>query len=813
MQLNARRMVRGFRVFSSAADAGRVRRPTDIVLLGLALFGIAVLTVMAPGPSAFDTALTSVIQSLRVFGGWMWQIGYALLAIWVLVLLLLTLIRRVRLLVDYLVAAAIALGLALLTGWAAGTPVSESMRSLVSADPPAVYVAVRVAVTTAVIVAASPHLARPFRYIGRAVVLIGAISAVVLGSSLPIGAAAGLAVGVAAAAITHLIFGSPGGRPISANVDVALADLGIEAHDVAEANVELSGVAMFTARDSADQPLLVKVYGRDAWDGQLITSTWTALQNKGQTPRIRAGRTERVDHEAVATLMAERAGVSVLPLVAVGRSSDGDALLVTRLSGTFLTDVPHDQITDDVLQESWRLVVALQALGISHGDIDAAHIVVRDEGTVALADLGAASMGAGRSALMVDRARLLVTLAIATDAERSVAAAAAVIGQDGLAEVLPLLQPAVLDRPTRKQVDDGEWSLDDLRTAAVAAAGVEAPELIQLRRVTLKSVLLTVLIAVFAYWLITQLAGVDFQSIWAELASADWAWLIAALLLSPFVQVAYSFSTMGASIVPLRYWPVLMLQYSIQFIALVLPSTAARLALEIRFFEKFGIAGGAAVSIGMLDSFSGFVVQIALLILITISGLPGFTSSLTGSTTSSTDSTSTTDTSSSPNVLALAIALIVLGAILTLVIPKFRNRVRTAIPRWREAAKKHAEAAREVLTVLRHPAKVGQMLVGNLGSQVIQAIILGLCLKAFGYEAALSQLILINTAVSLFAGLMPVPGGMGVAEAGFTAGLQAIGIPSTVAISTAIAMRLVTFYLPPIWGSAAMRWLRKSDYL
>jgi uncharacterized protein (TIRG00374 family) len=105
------------------------------------------------------------------------------------------------------------------------------------------------------------------------------------------------------------------------------------------------------------------------------------------------------------------------------------------------------------------------------------------------------------------------------------------------------------------------------------------------------------------------------------------------------------------------------------------------------------------------------------------------------------------------------------------------------------------------------------MLGGNLGAQVLQALILGICLKAFGSEAELSQLILINTAVSLFAGLMPVPGGMGVAEAGYTAGLTAIGVPSTIAISTAIAFRLVTFYLPPLWGSVAMRWLRRNSYV
>ena len=79
-------------------------------------------------------------------------------------------------------------------------------------------------------------------------------------------------------------------------------------------------------------------------------------------------------------------------------------------------------------------------------------------------------------------------------------------------------------------------------------------------------------------------------------------------------------------------------------------------------------------------------------------------------------------------------------------------------------------------------------------------MILGACLHAFGADAHLSQLVLVNTLVVLFAGLMPVPGGVGVAEAGYIAGLQAIGNESTIAISTALSFRLVTFYLPPLWG-------------
>ena len=67
--------------------------------------------------------------------------------------------------------------------------------------------------------------------------------------------------------------------------------------------------------------------------------------------------------------------------------------------------------------------------------------------------------------------------------------------------------------------------------------------------------------------------------------------------------------------------------------------------------------------------------------------------------------------------------------------------------------------------MLRHPKKVVLLLGGNLIAQVMLAIILGVCLHAFGHSASLAALILVNTFVSLFAGFMPVPGGVGVAEA------------------------------------------------
>jgi uncharacterized membrane protein YbhN (UPF0104 family) len=362
---------------------------------------------------------------------------------------------------------------------------------------------------------------------------------------------------------------------------------------------------------------------------------------------------------------------------------------------------------------------------------------------------------------------------------------------------------------TRQELAVVEWTLKDLRSAAVATLGVPTPPLQQIRRVTLKSVAIVVIIALMAYTLMSAFSGVDFQSVVDALASANFYILLAALLVSPFIQTGFAFSTFGATLKKLTYVPVLMLQYAIQFIALCLPATAARLALEVRFFERFGVAPASAIGMGMIDSFSGFIVQIALIVLILVSDLPGFTSPVLGSS----DSSDTSSGDSDPSLIAIVLALALITLVISLVVPRLRHRMFANIPRIRAQISEQRRNAGDSLLVLRHPRKIATMAGGNLMAQVLQAIVLGICLAAFGESAALSQLILINTAVSLFAGLMPVPGGMGVAEAGYTAGLQAIGVPAPIAVGVAISFRLVTFYLPPLWGSVAMRWLRRHEYV
>ena len=72
---------------------------------------------------------------------------------------------------------------------------------------------------------------------------------------------------------------------------------------------------------------------------------------------------------------------------------------------------------------------------------------------------------------------------------------------------------------------------------------------------------------------------------------------------------------------------------------------------------------------------------------------------------------------------------------------------------------------------------------------------------------------LVRSSVSLLASFIPVPGGVGVTEFGLTLGLTSAGMPEEAALAAVLLYRLASFYLPPVWGFFALRWLQRNRYL
>ena len=86
-------------------------------------------------------------------------------------------------------------------------------------------------------------------------------------------------------------------------------------------------------------------------------------------------------------------------------------------------------------------------------------------------------------------------------------------------------------------------------------------------------------------------------------------------------------------------------------------------------------------------------------------------------------------------------------------------------------------------------------------------------LQAFGAHLSIATLLVVMTLASMLGGASPVPGGVGVVEAGLIIGLTAAGVGEEQAVAAVFVQRLFTSYLPPIAGWFTMVTMRRREYL
>jgi glycosyltransferase 2 family protein len=146
---------------------------------------------------------------------------------------------------------------------------------------------------------------------------------------------------------------------------------------------------------------------------------------------------------------------------------------------------------------------------------------------------------------------------------------------------------------------------------------------------------------------------------------------------------------------------------------------------------------------------------------------------------------------------------LVASAVLVVAVPRIRRRVLPGV----------RDSLVGLWNVARLRRKRLEVFGGGIAAEVLYAIALGASCLAYGVHLNLGQLIFVNTSAAVLSGLVPVPGGIGAAEAALTAGLIAMGVDESTAFAIAITQRLCTFYLPPTWGYFALRWLGRKGYV
>jgi undecaprenyl-diphosphatase len=643
------------------------------------------------------------------------------------------------------------------------------------------------------------HPGDVIRLIAGGLVLTGMLVAVAVAPSLLTGSGAvltwavlALAVAATAWAGLRVAFGVPDRRMGAEGIVAALRSAGLAVASAEPACVVTKGSRPFTAVTDDGRRLFIKALGSDQRDADLLYRAYrfARLRGVGDTwPAASAIRT--VEHQALVGVMAERAGVRVPHVDRVIKADDGTALLVMeRVDGYSLGQLPAERISDDLLRQLWTEVDSLHRAGIAHRSLRAANVMIEDGGRPWLTDFSFSELAAAQRPRDLDLAELLASLATLVGADRAVSSAAAVIGARQLAAAVPLLQPLALSAATRQAIARGDGLLADTRSAAAAASGLDGPPLARLQRVRPRTLLAIAAAAGAFYFVLPQLAQVG--SSWQALQSARWAWLPVIIACSVLTYLASAAALIGAVPGRIPFWPATLTQAASSFVNRVSPANIGGMALNARFLQKNGVSPSAGVAAVGVNALMGAVAHLILLVL--FFALAGH---------------QLAQAFKLPSASKLLLVLAVVAALAGVVLASRRGRRFAVTQLWPGVR----SATVSLRTVAASPVKLALLAGGS--ALITLAYIGGLVasVQAFGGRAGIAEIGAVYLGAAVIAAASPTPGGLGAIEAALVAGLTGIGVPPGPAVSAVLAYRLATYWLPVLPGWGCLRILQKRQYV
>ncbi len=759
------------------------------ILAAAAVFGA--LALHAGHESAAEVSLARFVAELPAGLRTPLSALYGLAVLWTIGLVAAALVvgRRWRLARDIGLAGVLAWVAARLLGTAlTGIGLGDALDALTKAGASPRFPLTRVAIVTAAVVVASPHLTRPVRRVGQVTIGLLTVAALFLATALPGDLLGAIVLGWAAAAAVHLTFGVPMSRPSVDSVRDALGRLGVTVDGLERAPHQPIGRSAFVGTD-AEGSLHVIGLGRDEMDGQLLARTWRWIAYRHENPVLFVTRRQQVEHEGFALLRAASAGVRVPALLASGAADDRIALVATRsVAGPRLAEAGAT-VSDSTLRVLWQEVAVLHGAGIAHGRLSADAVVLGADGPT-IVDFATATTTPDERRAAADVAELLAATAARVGVDRAVAAAP-VLGHEALAAALPLLQPAALTAATRAALDDAgdDEMLSDLRTETGRVTGTEVPDLAKLARVSMKTLTMTIGALVAIFVLLSRVGSP--AALWDTLRDATWGYVALAILAALATNVAFAIAFLGTVPSRIAFWPAVLLQVAMGFSNVALPA-GAESVVQIRFLQKQGLDLASALAVGgVLSTVSEFVVSLGLFfVALLLSPADVHLGEIPVGSMAA----------------VIAVAIVVIGIVLAVVfgVRSIRDRVLPHVRR----------AGRTMWDAIRSPGRIALLVTGNVAAQALYVGSLLACLHAFGGGASFWALLALNIGISTIAGLVPVPGGdTAVSTLGMSGALVAIGVSQPVAAAAVLTNTVVSGYLPAIPGWFATNHLVRHDQL
>ncbi len=785
----------------------RIRKPVDLLRCTLSCIEIVALAVAGVAASATTAAVQAdIVGATRQVPASLLQVGrpLALIALFILPAALAVQIlarRQFRRLAESVATGVLAAGVTQIVNvLLSREPASRLYDAITMARPGTSQVA-------SYVPALDPALAGLVAYatmvglVGRPAwrnalwVAVGVYSVVHVGVlhtpllTLLITVIAGRAIGLA----VRYVAGSTSERPGALAIATALraAELPVRAIRRIRTNGTAASGSRHYAVTTADGALDIVVFDRDQQAAGLFYRIYRSVRLLGPVSRSAPVSVDRVvERRALLSYAAEDAGVPTPRLRALVRVGPEAAVLAfEHHDGTTLAR-RNPGCSDEELGHIWDAVARLHARKVTHRGLTADRILLTGgtgDSQVMLLDPGDGDVAASDLQIRLDVAQLLAELSLYVGPDRTSRLALGKSKPDELLAVVPLLQPVVLARSTRKALRRHRDLLPTLRTRLLAAVpGVEVAP-VRLERIRLRTLLTMVASAAAVYLLAGELAR---ASLGSTLREANWQWGIVALVLSASTYVGATISLSGFVAVRLSFFRTLLVQVAGSFITLVTPAAVGGAALNIRYLQRRKIpAAVAAASVGVAQVVA-FVLHIVLIVVF---------AAVAGS--------SAKEHIQPPQWAWFVLAGLVVLALAVLAIPAGRRELRARV------SPTLGQVLPRLLNVAQQPVKLARGIGGALLLSLSYILCLAACVAAFGRPVPIASIAVVYLTGSAIGSILPTPGGLGGVEAALTAGLTAAGLPGAVAVSAVLLFRLLTFWLPVPFGWAALSSLERNQAL
>lgn len=319
----------------------------------------------------------------------------------------------------------------------------------------------------------------------------------------------------------------------------------------------------------------------------------------------------------------------------------------------------------------------------------------------------------------------------------------------------------------------------------------QAPvEPVRLERIRPRTLVSFIAGAVAAYFLLSQIAGIDFGTVFER---AHWGWVAAALAFSALSYLAAAMSLLGFVPERVGFRPTVWAQVAGSFVKIVAPAAVGGVALNTRFLQRSGVRPGLAVaSVGASQLF-GLGCHILLLLLF------GY---LTGTERTASFTPSRTVIAGLLTVAVLVLVVTAIPFLRKFVVTRLRSLFAGVVPR--------------MLDVLQRPMK----LLTGIGGMLLLTGVFVMCLDASirAVDGGNQPISYASIAVVFLAGnalgsAAPTPGGVGAVEGALLGGLVLVGVPKEVAAPAVLLYRMMTLWLPVLPGWFAFNHLTRKGSL